>query len=170
MTALAAGPAAFLRGVPATLLTAAGALAISAFALTVAPGPSALRVGALALIAVAAIEDLRTRRIRNALAAPAFVLALLGAPDVPAAALGALIAALPLLAIALAAPGAMGMGDVKLTSAAGALAGLAGVTSLWLTIGLAGGALGIVVIIRQGHSATVAYGPAIAAGALLVLI
>ncbi len=170
MTAVVASRAAFLRGVPPTLLAAAAAVAVSALALTVAPGPSALRVGALTLIALAAIEDLRTRRIRNALAAPALVLALFGAPDVPAAALGALIAPLPLLAIALAAPGAMGMGDVKLTSAAGALAVLAAVPSLWLTIGLAGGVLGIVGMIWQGRRATVAYGPAIAVGALLMLL
>ena len=170
MTALAAGRAAFLRGVPPTLLASAGAVVVSALALTVAPGPSALRAGALALIALAAIEDLRTRRIRNALAAPALVLALFGAPELPAAALGAVIAPLPLLAIALAAPGAMGMGDVKLTSAAGALAGLAAVPALWLTIGLAGGVLGIVGVIWHGRSATVAYGPAIAAGALLMIL
>lgn len=170
MTALVARPAAFLRGAPPTLLTAAGALAVSALALAFAPDPSALRVGALALIGLAAMEDLRTRRIRNALAAPALVFALFGAPDVPSAALGALIAPLPLLAIALAAPGAMGMGDVKLASSAGALAGFAGLTSLWLTIAVAGGALGVVGMIWHGRNATVAYGPAIAVGALLMLV
>ena len=170
MTALAAGRAAFQRGAPPTLLAVAGAVAVSALALAVGPGPSVLRACALALIGVAAIEDLRTRRIRNALAAPALVLSLFGAPDVPAAALGALIAPLPLLAIALAAPGAMGMGDVKLTAAAGALAGLAGLPPLWLTIGLAGGVLGVVGMIWRGRRATVAYGPAIAAGALVMLV
>src|SRR5688500_19427959 len=85
-----------------------------------------LRLASLVVVCWAAAEDLRTRRLRNVLTAPALVLAIAGAPALPAALRGALVAPLPLLVIAIPRPEAMGMGDIKLAVVAGALAGFGG--------------------------------------------
>ncbi len=122
----------------------------------------ALRLAAFAITVVAGIEDLRTRRIRNVLTAPALVLAMAGAPSLPSAALGVVVAPLPLLALAILQPGGMGMGDVKLAAVAGALAGLRAVPAWWVATALAGGFLAVVAIIRGGRrGSTMAYGPAL---------
>lgn len=150
------------------MLAVAAAVAAGLAAVTPVPAHVLLPGAALAIMVVAAVDDLRTRRIRNALVAPALVLALLGAVDVPAAAAGALVAPLPLLALAVAMPGGMGMGDVKLFAPAGALAGLSAVPQLWVAVAVLGGVLAVAGALRGGRRATIAYGPAITAGALLV--
>jgi leader peptidase (prepilin peptidase)/N-methyltransferase len=149
-------------GAALALVVATGALA--AGTVTGHDARGALRVLALALAALAAVEDLRTRRIRNVLSAPALVLALSGAHLLTAAVLGALLAPLPFLAIAWWRPGAMGMGDVKLAAVAGALVGLVAVPSWWFATSLAGAALALVALVRGGKRATLAYGPALVAG------
>ncbi len=129
-----------------------------------------LRHAALGLTLVAAVEDLRTRRIRNVLTAPAVVLALAGAPLLGSAALGMVLAPLPLLVLSIASPAAMGMGDVKLASVAGALVGLSGVVPWWVGTALAGGVLAVIAIIRGGRrGGTLAYGPALVISLVWVL-
>lgn len=129
-----------------------------------------LRHAAVGITLVAAVEDLRSRRIRNVLTAPALVLALAGAPLLTTAAFGLLLAPLPLLALSLAQPGAMGMGDVKLAAVAGALVGLPEVIPWWVGTALAGGILAVVAIIRGGRrGGTLAYGPALVISLVWVL-
>jgi leader peptidase (prepilin peptidase)/N-methyltransferase len=136
----------------------------------------ALRAASLLLIAWAAAEDLRTRRLRNVLTAPAFVFALaasVATPGTPGdalpAVLGALLAPLPFLVIALPRPGAMGMGDVKLAAVAGALAGFGGLPLWWFGTALAGALLAVLALVRGGPRSTLAYGPALVAGLGAVL-
>ncbi len=129
-----------------------------------------LRYGAIGVTLIAAIEDIRTRRIRNVLTAPAVVLALAGAPYLGSAALGMVLAPLPLLVLSIAQPAAMGMGDVKLASVAGALVGLSGVVPWWVGTAFAGGVLAVIAIIRGGRrGGTLAYGPALVISLLWVL-
>lgn len=121
-----------------------------------------LQLAAFAITVVAGMEDLRTRRIRNVLTAPALVLAFAGAPAYPSAALALIVAPLPLLALAILQPGGMGMGDVKLAAVAGALTGLRAVPAWWVATALAGGLLAVIALIRGGRrGSTMAYGPAL---------
>lgn len=130
----------------------------------------ALRIGAFAITVVAGLDDLRTRRIRNVLTAPALVLAFVGAPSYPSAALALLVAPIPLLALAILQPGGMGMGDVKLAAVAGALVGLRAVPAWWVATALAGGLLAVVAIVRGGRrGSTMAYGPALVAAIAWVM-
>lgn len=126
----------------------------------------ALRLAAFVLVCWAGAEDLRARRLRNVLTAPAFVLALAGAgaDGLPAATLGALLAPLPFLVIAIPRPGAMGMGDAKLAAVAGALAGLGALPLWWFATALAGAVLAVLALVRGGPRSTLAYGPALVAG------
>lgn len=168
MTAATSMLARPLRLTPLT--AAAVAAAAGAAALAVAGSGEPLRAAALVLILIAAAEDLRNRRIPNALVAPALVLALLGADAIAASIGAALVIAAPFYLIALVAPGAMGMGDVKLALPAGALAGFAGLQDLVMAIALLGALLAVVAFARGGRKATLAYGPAIAVGALIVAL
>ena len=83
---------------------------------------------AVACLAVAAAIDVRTRRIPNALVLAALVLAVAARPE-PSTFGGALLAPLPLLA--LAAARLAGMGAAKIAAPIGALLGLATVPSRW---------------------------------------
>lgn len=129
-----------------------------------------LTIAGIALIALAAVIDARTRRIPNVLVALALVVVLAGSTERVDALLGGLLAAAPLFVLAAVRPGAMGMGDVKLAAAAGAVVGLAGVSTLLLATALLGGALALIVTARRGTRATFAYGPAIAGALLIALI
>ncbi len=127
----------------------------------------------VAVMLLAAAEDLRTRRIRNAFVAPALVLALLAAFSngmFGSAIAATVVAPLPFLLMALIAPGGMGMGDVKLASPAGAAVGLGAMASLWLGIAVIGGVLALLGALRKGRRATIAYGPAIALAVVFVLV
>ena len=98
------------------------------------------------------------------LTAPALVLAVAGAPALPAALIGALVAPLPLLVIAIPQPGAMGIGDIKLAVVAGALAGFSALPLWWFATAIAGAVLAVVALVRSGPRSTLAYGPALVAG------
>lgn len=123
-----------------------------------------LRAAAFGLVCWAAAEDLRTRRLRNVLTAPALVLAFAGNASPVAALLGTVLAPLPFLLIAIPRPRAMGMGDVKLAAVAGAWAGVGALPLWWLATALAGAALALLALIRGGPRSTLAYGPALVAG------
>ena len=129
-----------------------------------------LRIASLVVICWAAAEDLRTRRLRNVLTAPALVLAVAGAPALPGAILGALVAPLPLLVIAIPRPDARGIGDIKLAVVAGALAGVGALPLWWVGTALAGAVLAAVTLLRSGPRSTLAYGPALVAGLGPVLV
>ena len=156
-----------LRRFPTTVLTSGAALAVSGGVLAISGGSEVLRVTAIAIMLIAAAEDLRTRRLRNAFVAPALVFALTADPALSTVAAGAICVA-PFLAMAFWKPGSMGMGDVKFAAPAGMLVGLQLLGTLLVVIALLGGVLALVAYLRHGRPATLAYGPAIAVAALYV--
>ena len=156
-----------VRRVPMTVTTSLAALAVSGAVIATSDGAAALRMVAMAIMLVAAAEDLRTRRLRNALVGPALVFAVSADPALSTVAAAAICVA-PFLAMAFWKPGSMGMGDVKFAAPAGALVGLQLLGSLLVAIALIGGVLALVAYLRHGRSATLAYGPAIAIAALYV--
>ena len=156
-----------VRRVPMTVTTSLAALAVSGAVIATSDGTAALRMVAMAIMLVAAAEDLRTRRLRNALVGPALVFAVSADPAFSTVAAAAICVA-PFLAMAFWKPGSMGMGDVKFAAPAGALVGLQLLGSLLVAIALIGGVLALVAYLRHGRSATLAYGPAIAIAALYV--
>jgi leader peptidase (prepilin peptidase)/N-methyltransferase len=158
----------FRRRVPLSLITATAALGFAV--ILGAPQESSAKVLmwiAMAIMLVAAAEDLKTRRLRNSLVAPALVFALAADPSWATGA-AALVAVFPFLVFAFWKPGSIGMGDVKFAAPAGALAGFEEIGALLIVIALLGGVLSIVAFARFGRSGTLAYGPAIALGTLWV--
>lgn len=134
----------------------------------------ALSVALILLIVPAALIDLEHRIIPNRITALGFILALaLGLALDPAGEPERLIAGAGaggfLLLAALAYPGGMGMGDVKLAGMIGMFLGAAVAPALLIAL-VAGVALGIAVIYRKGAHAgrktAVPFGPFLALGAL----
>jgi leader peptidase (prepilin peptidase)/N-methyltransferase len=145
--------------------------------------PAFLAMGTT-LVILSAI-DLEHRRIPNRVLVPASILAcllLVGAAVISSdyrslgnGALGAMGYGLPLLAVALFAPGGMGGGDIKLAVYLGAHLG-------WLSLPhvavgaflafLVGGtvALGLLVAGRKGRKDPIPFGPFMAAGALVATL
>lgn len=165
MSALAPREALSSRSATWWALVALGvsAVVVTLAALTSLDGRALLRHAATGIAVIAAIEDLRTRRIRNVLTAPAAVLAMAGATSLTSAGFGLVLAPLPLLVLAIISPASMGMGDVKLASVAGALVGYQLVPAWWVGTAIAGGLLAVIAIVRGGRrGATLAYGPALA--------
>jgi leader peptidase (prepilin peptidase)/N-methyltransferase len=110
---------------------------------------------AVPVLVVIAVEDLRHHRIRNrhvlVLAAAVAVVVGVGAVAeggglFQKAALGACLAAAPLLVAALTQPTRMGGGDVKLAAVLGALLGA---IELWLSVAAVGAALVLALVAAQ---------------------
>lgn len=123
------------------------------------PLPPPLEAALAALVLVAAVFDIRRRRIPNWLTfagiGAGFVLNgfLSGPGGVTRSALGlglALMVYLPLFAIR-----ALGAGDVKLMAAAGALAGPANWFVLFLLSAVIGGAIALAIVLARGELAPV---------------
>ncbi len=114
-----------------------------------------LRDGLLALLlSVCAVTDLAGRRIYNALTYPALVagglLALLAGPgSLASAAAGAALCAAAFAPLVVA--GGMGLGDLKMMAAVGALAGLRVATAAMVDAALAGGIMAIGVLAAGQH-------------------
>jgi prepilin peptidase CpaA len=112
-------------------------------------------VAVAAGVVTAAIVDLRTRRITNAvtalLAAGGVALAATGASglSIGASAMGALVGLVLMLPGHLL--GATGAGDVKLLAAVGAAVGPATVVMAFLYTALAGGLMAVAVAFRRGR-------------------
>lgn len=127
------------------------------------------------LLAVAVI-DLEHRRVLNrmllaALPAVALVSLVTGAPSPISALAGAAIGFGAFLLVALAKPGGMGMGDVKLAGLIGLATGLGGVM-VALPVGIiAGGIAGGFLMLRHrlDRRTTMPYAPYLAAGAWMAL-
>ncbi len=137
----------------------------------------ALNVTLILLLVPAALIDLEHRIIPNRITAFGAVLALaLGLALDPAGEPGRLIAGGAaggfLLIAALAYPGGMGMGDVKLAGMMGLFLGAAVAPALLIAM-IAGVVVGSVVIARQGAEAgrktPVPFGPSLALGALVAI-
>jgi prepilin peptidase CpaA len=106
-------------------------------------------------MAAAAIIDLRTRRIPNALTASLAVAGIglaglgFGRVGLGASLLGVVVGLLCMLPGHLF--GATGAGDVKLLAAAGALLGPADIVKAFIGTALAGGALALLVALNRGR-------------------
>ena len=106
------------------------------------------------IAAIAAVSDLRTRRIPNALTGPAILfglglhLVLGGAASLGYAALGGITSGAIFLVFYLA--GGMGAGDVKLMTAIGCILGLGNIRPAILAIVIAGGICAIAMATYKG--------------------
>jgi leader peptidase (prepilin peptidase)/N-methyltransferase len=137
----------------------------------------ALSIALILLVVPAALIDLEHRIIPNRITALGAVLALLiGLALDPAGEPERLIAGLAaggfLLIAALAYPGGMGMGDVKLAAVMGLFLGRAVAPAILIAL-LAGVLAGGIVIARNGAAAgrktTIPFGPFLALGAIVAV-
>jgi prepilin peptidase CpaA len=119
---------------------------------------SAVQIATIALVLLACIPDLRTRRIPNALTLGAAVVAIAfhaatdGLPGLATSTGGWVLGAalfFPMFALR-----GMGAGDVKLLAAVGAWLGPADVIWVALITSVAGGVLGVVVAAFHGYLRT----------------
>lgn len=129
-----------------------------------------------ALLASIALVDWRTHRIPNALVAAlllwAILLALwLGQPAWPAALAGSLAAGAAFGLLYWLGRGALGLGDVKLAAALGALCGFPAAIPALLVGMILGGvaAAGLLFTGRARRGDALAYGPYLLVGAWLIL-
>jgi leader peptidase (prepilin peptidase) / N-methyltransferase len=138
----------------------------------------ALSVALILIVVPAALIDLEHRIIPNRITALGAVLALvlgtaLDPAGEPERLISAAVAGGFLLAAALAYPGGMGMGDVKLAGVMGLFLGAAVGPALLIAM-VAGVALGVAVIARKGAQAgrktAVPFGPFLALGALVAVL
>ncbi|HTA34176.1 MAG TPA: prepilin peptidase [Solirubrobacteraceae bacterium] len=138
------------------------------------PAAIALSVVLILLVVPAALIDLEYRIIPNRITALGAVLALaiglaLDPGGEPARLIAAAAAGGFFLLAALAYPGGMGMGDVKLAGMMGLFLGAAVAPALLIAL-LAGVALGTVILARkgahEGRRTAVPFGPFLALGAL----
>jgi len=144
---------------------------VLAFGFTLRAAAAAIGCGALV---VATATDLERRIVPNRVVLPAFVAVLLLntiAHPSPVWAIGAVGAAGFLFLAALAYPGGMGMGDVKLALLIGAMLGRA--TPVGLMLGLLFALIpSVVLIARHGTRArrlAIPFAPFLAAGAVVAL-
>jgi leader peptidase (prepilin peptidase)/N-methyltransferase len=138
----------------------------------------------LGLMLAIALIDARHRIVPNLIVYPALVVfaaaVVLGdlldaGIDAPRAGIGMLAYAVPLLAVAFAVPGGMGMGDVKLAALIGlALGGLGlAYVAVAAAVGVVGGGVAAVLAIavfRIGRRQHMPFGPYLAAGAVVALL
>ena len=156
---------------------ATGLLCVGAVLAHDSAAPMALAIALILLIVPAALIDLEYRIIPNKITALGAVLALaLGFALDPGGEPTRLIAGAGagglLLLAALAYPGGMGMGDVKLAGMMGLFLGSAVAPAILIAL-LSGTAVGAVIIARKGAKAgrktAVPFGPFLALGALLAV-
>ncbi len=131
----------------------------------------------IAVLVVLSRHDLQQRLIPNRIVVPAWICVLLAHLAIhPDAWLEWLVASFGagafFLAVALAYPAGLGMGDVKLALLIGAALGWAVVTALFLGT-LASGLVAVAILAREGSSArkrAIPLGPFLAGGAIVVLL
>jgi leader peptidase (prepilin peptidase) / N-methyltransferase len=137
----------------------------------------ALSIGLILLVVPAALIDLECRIIPNKITLPGAVAAIaIGLALDPSGEPGRLIAGAAaggfLLLAALAYPGGMGMGDVKLAGMMGLFLGAAVAPAILVAL-LTGTAVGAVIIARkgakEGRKTAVPFGPFLAIGALVAV-
>lgn len=149
--------------------------------------PLHLAIGAAAFLAVmlaVAFIDARHRIVPNRIIYPSlavFAVAigvgdlLDGGVSFVEGLIGVVAYSLPLLLVALIAPGGMGMGDVKLTALIGLVLGALDLSLVVVAAGagILGGGLGAIVamaVLRYGRKQQMPFGPFLAAGAALSLL
>jgi leader peptidase (prepilin peptidase)/N-methyltransferase len=132
---------------------------------------------AICTLVVLSRHDLERRIIPNRIVVPAWIAVLLAHLALHPHhwvewLVGSFGAGLFFLAVVLAYPAGMGMGDVKLALLIGAILGYAVVTALFLGT-LAAGVVAAVMLFKEGSSArkrAIPLGPFLAAGAIVVLL
>jgi len=154
------------------LLWAVPAGVVAAGAAPAAWLPAWLGLGML--VVAGSATDLAARRLPDALTRPATVLALAALlPLGPRAALASLLGAVVLggahAAVHLAAPGALGAGDVKLAPALGAPLAAASWGALAVAPVLAAAGVLALVLARRARPGTVPFGPPLLAATWVVL-
>jgi leader peptidase (prepilin peptidase)/N-methyltransferase len=156
---------------------ATAALCVGAVLVHSSASAIALSVALILLLVPAALIDLEHRIIPNLLTAAGAVLALaIGLALDPGGEPGRLIAGAAaggfLLIAALAYPGGMGMGDVKLAGMMGLFLGAAVAPALLIAL-IAGVVLGMIIMSRKGTQAgrktAIPFGPFLALGGLLAV-
>ena len=156
---------------------ATGALCVGAVLAERDAAHVALGIGLILLVVPIALIDLETRLIPNRLTLPGAVLALvLGTALDPSGEPSRLIACAAaggfLLLAALAYPGGMGMGDVKLAGMMGLFLGSAVAPAVLIAL-LSGTAVGAAIIARKGAAAgrktAVPFGPFLALGSIVAI-
>jgi leader peptidase (prepilin peptidase) / N-methyltransferase len=154
-----------------------GALCVGAVLAHTSAAGMALNVALILIVVPAAVIDLEHRIIPNRITGLGAVLALvLGTTLDPSGELGRLIAGAAaggfLLLAALAYPGGMGMGDVKLAAVMGLFLGSAVAPAILIAL-LSGVLVGAVVIARkgtaEGRKTAIPFGPFLAFGALVAV-
>lgn len=137
----------------------------------------------LAVMLAVAMIDARHRVIPNRItypAIPAFAAAILvgdlvdGGVEIVPALIGFAAYAVPLFLLALAVPGGMGLGDVKLVAIIGLVLGAFGLryVAVAAALGIVGGGVGALLamaILRYGRKQTIPFGPFLAAGGALAV-
>ena len=162
--------------VGATLVVSAAVFGVCVVAL----GPSPLGIvlaGGAAVLAWLAMLDLEYQLVPNRVVLPAAGLVLLFAcalepSEAPVRLLAAFGAAAFLLVAAVARPGAMGMGDVKLAGLVGAVCGAAVLTAFFVAF-FATAVAGLVLVSRSGRAALqrqLPLVPFLAVGAVVALL
>jgi len=171
---------------PRYLLTEVATAGLFAAAAATFDSPALAIPGAifLGLMLAIALIDARHRIVPNRIVYPSLaalavgvVLAdLLGAGiDAPRAFIGMLAYAAPLLAVAFAVPGGMGMGDVKLAALIGLSLGGLGLSYVAVAagVGIIGGGVGALVamaVFRCGRKQQIPFGPFLAAGGVVAML
>jgi leader peptidase (prepilin peptidase) / N-methyltransferase len=131
----------------------------------------------VSMLAVVTVTDLRERRIPNrvliaAIAAGLPLLTLVDPGTLPESLGASLAAGGAFLGMALARPGAFGLGDVKLIGTIGLFLGEAVLGAVLIAL-LAGSALGAALFARHGRAAAklaIPFGPFLALGALTAML
>jgi leader peptidase (prepilin peptidase)/N-methyltransferase len=128
-----------------------------------------------ALLLAISLVDFQVRRIPDALVGALLgwavvQIAWLGTPTWASAALGLLVGGGGFLLLSLVTRGTMGMGDVKLMAAAGALVGYPLILRAMFWGIVAGGVAALILLLtkRVGRKDFIAYGPYLALGTWLV--
>ena len=176
-TARAEITAAARRGparVAAAALAAVAAVVVTLFHLGADANAVAWSVVQVVLVFIAWF-DVQTRRILNVVVLPLTTVALLlriafERDELLACVLTCIGAAVVFFVLNALTRGGLGMGDVKLAAAVCMLLGVAGVTALVIGT-ILGGAAALLMIARgAGRRSTLAYGPYLCAGAVIVIL
>jgi leader peptidase (prepilin peptidase) / N-methyltransferase len=162
---------------PLVELAVGAAFAVTAVVLRDDPGQLALGLLFVAMLAAITLTDLERRIIPNKilLAGAVAGLAVVAATDpgsLPERAIAALAAGGVLLAIGLAYPRGMGMGDVKLAAVMGLYLGKSVAPALFVGV-LAGALVGLGVLVARGGGArklAVPFGPFLALGGVVAFL